>query len=265
MTDAIPYIVTGNWKMHKTIGEALLFVEQLIPMIKNSSSKVYLAVPYTMIFPLTEKVTKEDSEHSVPLKIGAQNMNDATEGAFTGEIAGKMLTDAGAQFVLLGHAERRLIYHETNEFINRKLQRAIQVGLQPVLCIGETKSEHEENKTEEVLRTQLTECLKGLSSEQLKNLILAYEPVWAIGHGEVAHADVIEKSHGFCRQLLKELLGDEIGSQLPIQYGGSVNPENVSALLRLSDVNGLLVGGASLSLDSFSQIIDDSNKIEQPE
>jgi len=252
-----PSIITANWKMHKTMAEALPFVEQFIPVVKDSRSKVYLAVPFTLIHPLAQEVLKHESS----LVIGAQNMNDASEGAFTGEIAGKMLIEAGAQFVLLGHAERRHLYHETNDFINRKVKRAIEVGLQPVLCVGETEEEREANQTHEVIKNQLTECLKDIPAESLQNLIVAYEPVWAIGHVEAATPEIVQAAHQYCREVLKELLSDSIASQIVIQYGGSVTASNVEALLKQPDVGGLLVGGASLSLDSFSEIVNDSNKL----
>lgn len=248
-------IISGNWKMYKTLNEAQAFVNQLIPSLKGLTTTVFLAVPYTMIQSLAA-----EAEGS-PLVVGAQNMNDASEGAFTGEIAGRMLKDVGAKFVLLGHSERRQIFKETNDFINRKVKRALQVGLRPVLCIGETKEEHAANQTNEVLRKQLVEGLAGIKPDELKNLIVAYEPVWAVGTGDCAPADWVQEVHHFCRGLLGELLTPEIADQIVIQYGGSVNSSNAKQLLSQGDIDGLLIGGASLSLASFTQIVNDSESI----
>lgn len=248
-----PIIVTGNWKMHKTIEEAREFAQTLIPMIQSSPVKAYLAVPYTIIFPLAEVV------HDQPLTIGAQNMNDASEGAFTGEVAGKMLKDAGARFVLIGHSERRRLFQENNAFINRKMNRAIEVGLQPVLCIGETKEERDRGLTRDIITAQLLECLMGIKPESLNNLILAYEPVWAIGTGLSATPEQAQEAHHFCREILGKFLSPEQANQIVIQYGGSVTPANAKELIKQPDIDGLLVGGASLSLESFSQIVNDSS------
>jgi triosephosphate isomerase len=241
--------------MHKTVEEAVSFVQQLLPNLKESNPKVSLAVPFTMIQALAK-----EAEGS-PLIIGAQNMNDASQGAFTGEIAAKMLLDVGAQFVLLGHSERRHIFQEDNAFINRKLKRAIEDQLHPVLCIGETQKEHESTQTQDVLRQQITECLQDLQAEQLKNLTLAYEPVWAIGTGLSATPEIAQQAHAFCRQVLSEIFNADFANQIVIQYGGSVTPSNAKELLLQPDVDGLLIGGASLSLESFIKIIDDSNSI----
>lgn len=245
-------IVTGNWKMHKTVKEAKSFVQQLIPLIENSTTLVYLAVPFTVLYPLSQEFMESN------VVFGAQNMNDATEGAFTGEIAGKMLKGAGAKFVLLGHSERRHLFNESNDYVNRKIKRAVLDNLQPVLCIGETQAEYEADQTHEVLRKQLTECLKDLDAHQLKNLIVAYEPVWAIGTGETATPEIAENTHQYCREQLEQLFSAEFAEKTIIQYGGSVNPSNAKLLLSQPDIDGLLVGGASLSLETFGQIVNDS-------
>lgn len=245
-------IITGNWKMHKTLAEATSFVQELIPHLENYSGIVSLAVPFTLINTLVK-----ESEES-PLIIGAQNMNDATAGAFTGEIAAKMLVDVGAKFVLLGHSERRHLYHESNDFINRKVKRAVMDGIQPVLCIGETQKEYEEERTHEVLKSQLDECLKDLSADELKNLVIAYEPVWAIGTGLSATTEIAENVHQFIRDYLQEMFGMEFSKNIILQYGGSVTPTNAKNLLDQPNIDGLLIGGASLSLETFSQIVNDS-------
>lgn len=251
-----PVVITGNWKMHKNLEEAHSFVEAIKPVAEKSPAQVWLAVPFTLLYPLTQDI------QGSALKIGAQNMNDASEGAFTGEIAGKMLVDAGAHFVLLGHSERRRIFHEDCDFINRKVKKALQVGLRPVLCIGETIDEYEGKQTQEVIRRQIKQCLKDLKAEELGSLIIAYEPVWAIGSDHSATPQIAQEVHHLCRQVIGEEFSPELAEKLIIQYGGSVNPSNAKELMNEPDIDGLLIGGASLSLETFSQIIDtDKSKI----
>lgn len=248
-----PCVIIGNWKMHKTIEEAQVFINGLITSYQIDETKtVGLAVPYTLIYPLSQEVKEK------PLLIGAQNMNDASEGAFTGEIAGSMLLNAGAKFVLLGHSERRHLFGEDDFFIHRKLKKALEVGLQPILCVGETKEEHEAQETHSVIEKQLTEGLKDLRPEHLHNLIIAYEPVWAIGSGHSATAEMAQEVHLFCRQVLSKILTQEVADQIAILYGGSVSSSNAHELLAQNDIDGLLIGGASLSLDSFLEIVNDS-------
>lgn len=252
-----PCIITGNWKMYKTIQESIDFVKKLIPLSASSPSKIFLAVPFTSIQPLAKEVVGS------PILIGAQNMNDASEGAFTGEVAARMLRDAGATFVILGHSERRRLFKEDNAFINRKVKRAIVEGLRPVLCLGETREERDENRTAEVLSTQLKECLAGIEPKSLVNLIVAYEPIWAIGAGnQSASPEIAQDAHLICRKFLSELLTPEIAEQIVIQYGGSVTPKNASDLLKQPDIDGLLIGGASLSLESFVEIVNDRSHID---
>lgn len=249
-------VIIGNWKMHKTLEEAERFVKDLLSDFHPTTNTwVGLAVPFTVIHPLSQEAAGSS------LSIGAQNMNDATDGAFTGEIAGLMLKDAGAQFVLLGHSERRRLYGEDDAFINRKLKKAVEVGLRPILCVGETLEDYEEEKTEEVIEQQLTLGLKDLQSDQLKGFILAYEPVWAIGTQHSASPEIAQKVQKFCRSILAKLLGDAWAEETPIQYGGSVNPANARELLEQSDIDGLLIGGASLSLETFRQIVKLSDSV----
>ena len=247
-----PCVIIGNWKMHKTIEEARRFIQQLLIAFQPQKGKlVGLAVPYTLIYPVSEKAKGSS------FLIGAQNMNDASAGAFTGEIAGSMLKDAGAQFVLLGHSERRHLYGEDDAFINRKLKKAIEVGLQPILCIGETREEYEAQQTHAVIERQLKEGLKDIRAEALKQLVIAYEPVWAIGYGHSATPETAQEVQHFCRQVLAHILTKELAESIVIQYGGSVNPSNARDLLAQPDIDGLLIGGASLSLESFLQIVND--------
>lgn len=240
--------------MYKTASNAVAFIRELIPLVKDAEALVYLAVPFTSI-----QATADAAKNS-NITIGAQNMNDASEGAFTGEIAAKMLTEAGAKFVLLGHSERRKIFHESNAFINRKIKSALSEKIQPTLCIGETSEERANGKTEEVILQQLTECLEGFSAEELANLIVAYEPVWAIGTDNNATPEVAQEAHLVCRQHLAKMFGDAFAKKIVIQYGGSVKPENAASLLAEPDIDGLLVGNASLQADSFSKIVNSYRK-----
>lgn len=249
-------IIAANWKMYKTIEEAKQFVERLAPLAEGSQAKVYIAPPFTAL----ESAAKLVKERQFPFIIGAQNMNDATEGAFTGEIAAKMLLDVGSQFVILGHSERRHIFNESNSFINKKVKKALAVSLQPILCIGETEAQRQTGDTENVLQEQLEVCLEGI--EDPANLVLAYEPVWAIGTGKTAKAEDAENAHQFCRKIIEKLFGKKVASKISILYGGSVKPENAAELMAQSQVDGLLVGGASLSPETFSEIIKNSNKVD---
>lgn len=235
--------------MYKTIEEAKTFVETLASLQHKSQAAVYIAVPFTAIAGVASKV----EALGAPFVIGAQNMNDASEGAFTGEIAARMLKDAGAKFVILGHSERRHLFNETNEFINKKVKRALEEGIQPLLCVGETQEERNEGKTEAILEEQLLGSLKGV--RKLRNLVVAYEPVWAIGTGQVAEPNDAQQAHAFIRGVVREKWGEESAAQLAILYGGSVKPENAKDLLEQTDVNGLLVGGSSLSPEAFHKII----------
>jgi triosephosphate isomerase len=251
-------IIVGNWKMYKTAREASAYLEDLIPLIEGSISKVFLAVPYTSI------TSAAKAAKGTEVTVGAQNMNDAREGAFTGEIAALMLKEAGAEFVLLGHSERRTVFGETNEFIQRKVVRALQDDLIPVLCVGEALEEREGNQTEASLRKQILECLEGVPKEEAAKLILAYEPLWAIGTGKTATAELAQAAHVFCRQCLTELFGKKIGELIPILYGGSVNARNAEELIVQDDIDGVLVGGASLNSETFAQIAMSGSKKMAP-
>jgi len=238
-------LIVGNWKMYKTVTEATAFVDGLIPKTASFKNPIFLAVPYTAIWPLHEKC------EGTLVQIGAQNMCDAQEGAFTGEIAGRMLKEAGASFVILGHSERRRFFKETDDLIRKKLERALQDKLLPILCIGETLEEREQGKGEEVLHQQLAALFDGLQWKG-EELIVAYEPVWAIGTGKTATTDTIEAMHRYIEKATKEL----ISVKPRILYGGSVKKENAESILKLSNVGGLLIGGASLELESFVTIAE---------
>ncbi len=231
-------IIAGNWKMHKTIEEATLFLKALIPHISKARAQIMIAPPFTAIAECCKTVK------GTKILIGGQNMGDAEEGAYTGEISGRMLKEAGASFVILGHSERRTIFGETDELINRKVLRALSDGLTPILCIGETQEQRQKGKSAAVLKNQLDGCLRGFSSG---NLIIAYEPIWAIGTGKTATPEMAQEMHGVIRQ--------HLGQRLPILYGGSVKPANIESLLIQPDIDGALIGGASLEVEAFAKMV----------
>jgi triosephosphate isomerase len=240
--------------MYKTAREATDYIEALLPKVEKCRARLYLAVPYTSIASAAS-FAKETS-----IVIGAQNMNDAREGAFTGEIAGLMLKEAGASFVILGHSERRHVFGESDAFIHKKLVRALQDDIQPILCVGETLKEREADKTEETLKKQIETALEGISKEDLDGLILAYEPVWAIGTGKTATPKIAQEAHAYCREVLGELIGKRKAGTIPILYGGSVKHDNASSLIAQKDIDGVLIGGASLDPEHFAAIAMSCNK-----
>jgi triosephosphate isomerase len=248
-----PCVIAGNWKMNKTITEATRFIDEFLPLIEKSTTQIYLAVPFTSIQPVVEKVKGSS------VIVGAQNMNDASEGAFTGEIAAIMIKEVGAQFVILGHSERRHIFGETNEFINRKVKRAYADGLQPIVCIGETREQHEAGQTQQVLTQQLKESLAGVNAAQMQKTIIAYEPVWAIGTGITPTPEQAQEVHAFCRQVVLDNWTDKTSLSVVLLYGGSVKPDNTKLFMEQTDIDGVLVGGASLSPISFAQIVNYQN------
>lgn len=245
-------LIAGNWKMNKTAHEAVTFIKALSPQVTEFEQKIYLFVPFTAISESSKAAEKSK------IVIGAQNMNDAKKGAFTGEIAAIMLKEAGAEAVLLGHSERRHVFNEKDDFINKKVVRAVKDDLEPFLCIGETLEERDSGKTEEVLAHQLEKGLHGLTSEEMETVVIAYEPVWAIGTGKTATPEIAEKAHAFIRKKLEELFDHSVASKTYIIYGGSVNAETISSLVKEKNIDGVLIGGASLEIDSFLQIIKNS-------
>lgn len=243
-----PYVV-GNWKMHKTAREAVDFIETFSPLVVGCQANIFLAASYTAI------ASAANAAKHTPIVIGAQNMHEAREGAFTGEIASLMLKEAGASFVLVAHSERRALFGERDEIIQKKMVRALADDLIPVLCVGETLSEREEGKTKIILKGQLVSALDGLPKEDAVKILLAYEPVWAIGTGKTATPEIAQETHAFIRSELSNLFDQQIANRISLLYGGSVKPENARALMAKEDIDGLLVGGASLDPQSFAAII----------
>ncbi len=244
-------IIIANWKMHKTASQASAFISALRgEMNQDAKCRVWIAAPFTAI------EAAVSASLGSPLLIGGQNMHDQSQGAFTGEISADMLKSSGAGFVLLGHSERRHLFGETNAFICRKLVAALQEGLMPVLCVGEHLEHRESSEHESVLKSQLENCLEGIDSDQVAPLVIAYEPIWAIGTGKTATPQIAQAAHNLIRQWLEGRFGKERAKKIPLLYGGSVKSDNIGPLMEQSEIDGALVGGASLDVASFAQIIN---------
>lgn len=242
-----PLIIIGNWKMHKTVEETLAFVKAL-PKQMLGHHDAWLAMPAIAVYPAVKEL-----KNSLP--VGLQNVSEHLEGAYTGEISVRMAHSAGALFSLVGHSERRRYHHETNEVIALKVKACLKEGITPVLCIGETENERLSDKTEAVLYEQLSNGIKGLSEEEILKVVVAYEPVWAIGTGHAATAEMAQEAHKLCRDVIKKKYKDDVAGRIPILYGGSVNPKTIAELIQMPDVDGALVGGASLEVESFVKIV----------
>jgi triosephosphate isomerase (TIM) len=247
MPERRPYIA-GNWKMHKLRAEARAYVEELLPLIDGVDLDVGICVPYTSL-----EVCMEAAKGSA-LKIVAQNMHEDDSGAFTGEISAPMLEDIGISAVLIGHSERRQFCGETDKALQRKLVSALAAGLEPILAVGELEDERENGETERRLRHQVQEAFEDVSADDVTRVVVAYEPVWAIGTGKVATPEQAQEACGFIRALIHDKYGD-LAEQVRIQYGGSVNDDNARELLSLPDIDGALVGGASLDPEKFARIV----------
>jgi triosephosphate isomerase len=249
MTSRTP-LIAGNWKMYKTGAEAVETAKQLLELVKAvKDTDIMIAPPFTALFQVSEIVS--DS----PIGLGAQNLYWEDEGAFTGEISPAMLKAAGSQYVILGHSERRQFFGETDATVNRKIRAAITHELIPVFCIGETEKEREDNFTFSVLDKQVSSGLQEFVLEDLEELVVAYEPVWAIGTGKTATSEQAQDVHQFLRSLLEKKFGDAFAQSVRILYGGSVKPNNIAELMAMPDIDGALVGGASLDAETFSKIV----------
>jgi triosephosphate isomerase len=243
-------MIAANWKMHKTVPEAVALAKQIREAFPTPVDRdIVVAPPFTALRSVSEILKGS------PVRLSAQNMHWEGKGAFTGEISPAMLIDAGCEFVILGHSERRSLFGETDEIINRKMHAALKAGLKPILCIGETLEQRKAGTTFTILEGQIKEGLNNIDSGDIRQVTFAYEPVWAIGTGETATPDQAQEAHGFIRGTLASLLGQEYATQAVIMYGGSVNPGNIRNLMDQSDINGALVGGASLEFESFAGII----------
>ncbi|MFO7713996.1 triose-phosphate isomerase [Desulfosarcina sp.] len=243
-------LIAGNWKMHKTGSQAVQAANQLKNLINGVTGvEVMIAPPFTALYPVAQALKGSR------IAVGAQNLHWEQQGAFTGEISSEMLVDAGCSHVIIGHSERRQLFGETDAGVNRKIQAALSAKLIPVFCIGETEAQRENGDTFSVLDKQVRDGLLGFAFDDLTGLVVAYEPVWAIGTGKTATREQAQEAHQFIRSLLDKLLGNPFASSVRILYGGSVKPDNVRALMEMPDVDGALVGGASLDPETFSKLV----------
>lgn len=250
MTDRRP-MVAGNWKMNKTLGETAELLKALKPQLQNIDSVDLVVCPPFIDLPLTKDILVGSN-----IKVGAQNMHWEASGAYTGEVSAPMLKDL-CDYVIIGHSERRAMFGETDETVNKKVMAALNAGLLPIVCVGETLEENEAGQTEAVVDRMVREGLKGLSQEQAGQIVIAYEPVWAIGTGKTATPDQANDVHkNVVRPILREIFGEELGNSIRILYGGSVKPGNAAELFGQSDIDGGLIGGASLKAADFAGIVD---------
>lgn len=242
-------IVAGNWKMNKTPSEAIGLINELIPLVETKDTDVVFCVPY-VVLPIALELVKDTN-----IKVGAQNMYYEEKGAYTGEISPSMLTDIGVEYVLLGHSERREYFHETDEVINKKVLKAFEHNLTPIICCGETLTQREQGVTIDFVRTQIKIAFQNVSAGQAKKAVIAYEPIWAIGTGKVATTEQAEEVCKAVRECVAEIYDEETAREIRIQYGGSVNGSNAAELFSQENIDGGLVGGASLQAD-FGSIVN---------
>jgi triosephosphate isomerase len=242
--------MAGNWKMHKNVGEAKELAQALVERTRGASDREVLLCPPFTALPAVAEVL--NGSH---ISLGAQNMHWEASGAFTGEVSGQMLRDVGCDYVIIGHSERRHIFAESDGVLNRKVRAALGVGLRPIFCVGETLEERDAGRQEEVVERQIRTGLAELTADQVRGLVIAYEPVWAIGTGRTATPEVAETMHRYVRSLLGDIWGEPAAVAVRIQYGGSVKPDNVDVLMAQPDIDGALVGGASLVADAFGRIV----------
>lgn len=244
-------IIAGNWKMNMNLPEAEALASGIMcECLHVQDVEIVIAPPFTALIPVWEKIKMHRR-----IRLSGQNCFWEEKGAFTGEISPAMLIDAGCTYVIIGHSERRQFFGETDETVNRKIAAALRFGLKPIVCVGETLSERDGGKTFEVIERQITEGFKEILKSDFQKIVVAYEPVWAIGTGKTATPAQAEEVHSFIRSLLRREKGDEVAENTSILYGGSVTPDNVKAIMSESDIDGALVGGASLKPESFSRIV----------
>ena len=251
-------IIAANWKMNMTVGEAEAFLETFLLEVGDESGVDIVIVPaFTALAKVGERLSNSSN-----VKLGAQNMSFEKGGAFTGEISAAMLRDLYARYVVLGHSERRTLFGETDAIVNKKVHAAHEASLKPILCVGETLAERDADRVEEVLDTQLRGSLAGLSAKEIADTVIAYEPVWAIGTGRVATPDQAQAAHAFIRKTLALIADQAVADKVRIQYGGSVKPDNAKTLMSQPDIDGALVGGASLDPRAFTEIVKAAASVE---
>ena len=247
-------VIAGNWKMNKTRPEAKALIEELKPLVADAGCDVVICVPYTNL------ETALDATRGTNIKVGAENCHWAKSGAFTGEISADMLAEMGVEYVVIGHSERRQYFGETDVTVNKRVRAALDAGLKVILCVGELLEQREQGITEEICGMQTKVALGGVSAEELSRIIIAYEPIWAIGTGKTATADQADEVNGYIRSVVAGLYGKAAGDALTVQYGGSMNAGNAEELLSKEHVDGGLIGGASLKAPDFSVIVKAASK-----
>lgn len=242
-------IIAGNWKMNKTISEGVEFVKEIKHLGDDTDVEVVVCVPFVAL----ESIKKELEDSNV--KLGAQNIHWEKSGAYTGEISPLMLKEIGVDYAIIGHSERREYFNETDETVNKKVKTSLSHDINPIMCVGETLEEREDGSAKEKIKTQITKGLEGISEEDMKNIVLAYEPIWAIGTGKTASSEDANEMIAYIRDIIKDKYDEEISEQVRIQYGGSVKPNNVTEIMNEPDIDGALVGGASLKKDDFTELV----------
>ena len=243
-------VIAGNWKMNKTPKEAEALLKEIAPLVKDADCEVIACVPYV------DLCTAIEATKGTNIKIGAENCHWAESGAFTGEISTGMLTELGVEYVVLGHSERRQYFGETDETVNKKAKRLIKAGITPILCDGETEADYDAGNSEKVIREELAGSLADLCPKCVGEMVIAYEPIWAIGTGKSASVEIAENCCKIVRDQVKAMYGEEAAEKVRIQYGGSVKPNNIVEYMAQPDIDGALIGGASLKEDSFTEIIE---------
>lgn len=250
--------IAANWKMNHTMESSFQFLQELptqLGQIISTEIDIALCVPYIYVMSISQKVLGLNQEYNYSIKTGAQNMHWEPKGAFTGEISASMLSDAGCTYVILGHSERRTLFGETDDNVSKKAKAAFANGLMPILCVGETLAQRDSNDTTSVIQSQLEGSLASLTPAQIEVCTIAYEPVWAIGTGRAATPSMAQDVHKMIREYIAKHYGESISQNIRIQYGGSVTPENAGDLMSQPDIDGALIGGASLKADSLCKII----------
>lgn len=242
-------IIAGNWKMNNTIADTKALLTDLIPLVADAKAEVVVCVPYTNIAAAGEMIKNTN------IQLGAENVHWADKGAFTGEISADMLLELGVKYVIIGHSERRQYFGETDQTVNARTLTALKKGLKPIICVGETLEERESGKVEEVLVRQTTKAMKNVSKDDLDNLVIAYEPVWAIGTGKTATKEEANDTIAIIRNTLAKLYCEGCAEKVRIQYGGSMNPKNAAELMAMPQIDGGLIGGASLKAEDFSKVV----------
>ncbi|MBP1919738.1 triose-phosphate isomerase [Youngiibacter multivorans] len=243
-------IIAGNWKMHYTVDEAVKVAKELKGMVKGASADVVICAPFIQLPALVAELKGSN------VKVGAQNMHFEEKGAYTGEISPGMLEALGVDYVVIGHSERRQYFNETDADINKKLKKAFKHSLIPILCVGESLEQREAGTTEAVIKAQVEKDLEGLSAEEAREVVIAYEPIWAIGTGKTATSEQANETIAAIRKMVADIFGAEIADAVRIQYGGSVKPSTIKEQMAMSDIDGALVGGASLLADDFAKIVN---------